>query len=97
MGEPSGGVRAAHPFYKGQRIVGGLRIDLLINGCIVVELKAVERIHPIYLAQVITQLKISGRPAGLLLNFNAMTLTAGLRRHYHPDRYPELHRPHLSG
>ena len=54
---------------------------------VVVELKAVERLHPIHLAQVITYLKISGCPAGLLMNFNSTTLRAGLRRLYHPDRY----------
>jgi len=76
------------PFdYKGQRISGGLKLDLLVNGCVVVELKAVERLHPIHLAQVITYLKISGCPAGLLMNFNSTTLRAGLRRLYHPDRY----------
>jgi GxxExxY protein len=58
-----------------------------VNDCVVVELKAVERLHPIYLAQVITYLKISGFPAGLLMNFNSTTLRAGLRRLDHPDRY----------
>jgi GxxExxY protein len=76
------------PFdYKGQRISGGFKLDLLVNDCVVVELKAVERLHPIYLAQVITYLKISGHPAGLLMNFNTTTLRAGLRRLDHPDRY----------
>jgi GxxExxY protein len=73
--------------YKGQRIGGGLKLDLLINDCIVVELKAVERLHSIHLAQVITYLKITGYPAGLLMNFNSTTLRAGLRRLDHPDRY----------
>src|SRR3954471_5747109 len=52
--------------YKGERISGGLQLDLLVNDCIVVELKSVEHLHPIHLAQVITYLKISGYPAGLL-------------------------------
>jgi GxxExxY protein len=73
--------------YKGQRIGGGLKLDLLVEGCIVVELKAAERLHPVNLAQVITYLKISGCPAGLLMNFNSTTLRAGLRRLDHPDRY----------
>jgi GxxExxY protein len=73
--------------YRGQRICGGLKLDLLVNGCVVVELKAVERLHPVYLAQVITYLKISGCPAGLLINFNSTTIRAGLRRLDHPDRY----------
>jgi GxxExxY protein len=73
--------------YKGHRVGGGLKLDLLVNDCIVVELKAVERLHPVHLAQVITYLKISGHPAGLLMNFNATTLRAGLKRLDHPDRY----------
>lgn len=73
--------------YKGQRIGSGLKLDLLVEGCIVVELKAAERLHPVNLAQVITYLKISGCPAGLLMNFNSTTLRAGLRRLDHPDRY----------
>ncbi len=73
--------------YKGQPIGGGLKLDLLVNDCIVVELKAVERLHPIHLAQVITYLKLTGCPAGLLMNFNSTTLKAGLRRLDHPDLY----------
>jgi GxxExxY protein len=57
--------------YKGRRIAGRLRIDLLVNECIVVELKAVDHLQPVCLAQVITYLKITGYPAGLLMNFIA--------------------------
>ena len=73
--------------YKGQRIKGGLKLDLLVEGCVIVEVKAVDRLHPIHLAQVITYLKLTGCPAGLLMNFNATTLRAGLKRLSHPDRY----------
>jgi GxxExxY protein len=79
--------RYLHLDYKGQRIGGALRLDLVVNDCIVVELKAVERLHPVCSAQVITYLKISGYPAGLLMNFNATTLKAGLKRLDHPTRY----------
>jgi len=79
--------RCLHFDYKGQRISGALKLDLLINDCIVVELKAVESLHPVHSAQVITYLKISGYPAGLLMNFNSTTLKAGLRRLDHPDRH----------
>lgn len=52
------------PFdYKGQRISGALKLDLLVDDSVVVELKAVEHLHPIHAAQVITYLKISGYPA----------------------------------
>jgi GxxExxY protein len=76
------------PFdYKGDPIPTKLKLDLVVNGCIVVELKAVERLHPVHSAQVITYLKLTGNPAGLLMNFNAVTLVAGLKRLNHPDRY----------
>ena len=73
--------------YKGQPIRGDLRLDLLIEGCLVVELKAVEVLLPVHLAQVITYLKLTGFPAGLLMNFNTTSLRAGLRRLDHPDRH----------
>ena len=73
--------------YKGQRIKGQLKLDLLVEGFVVVELKAVDHLHPVHLAQVITYLKLTGYPAGLLMNFNSTSLRAGLRRLDHPDRY----------
>jgi GxxExxY protein len=73
--------------YKGRRIRGKLRLDLLVAGCVVVELKAVESLHPVYLAQVITYLKLTGCPAGLIMNFNTASLRSGLRRLDHPDLY----------
>jgi GxxExxY protein len=73
--------------YKGQRIKGQLKLDLLVEGCVVVELKAVDNLHPVHLAQVITYLKLTGYPAGLLMNFNSTSLRAGLKRLNHPDRY----------
>ena len=73
--------------YKGRRVANGLKIDVLAERCVVVELKAVESIHPVHLAQVITYLKLVGCPAGLLINFNCTTLRAGLRRLVHPNLY----------
>jgi GxxExxY protein len=73
--------------YKGQRIKGQLKLDLLVEQCVVVELKAVDHLHPVHLAQVITYLKLTGYPAGLLMNFNSTSLRAGLKRLDHPDRY----------
>jgi GxxExxY protein len=54
---------------------------------LVTEVKAVERLHPVHQAQVITYLKLTGCPAGLLMNFNGTSLRAGLRRLEHPDFY----------
>ena len=73
--------------YRGEPIEGYLTLDLLIEGRLVVELKSVEQIKPVHLAQVITYLKLTGHPAGLLLNFNSPSLRAGLRRLQHPDLY----------
>ena len=75
--------------YRGQRIASDLKVDLLVEGAIVVELKAVERLNPVYLAQVITYLKLTGCPAGLLFNFNTTSLRSGLRRLAHPDLHPK--------
>ncbi len=75
--------------YKGRRIRSKLRIDLLVGGCIVVELKAAENIHPVHLAQVITYLKLTGCPAGLLMNFNTTSLRSGLRRLNHPELHQQ--------
>jgi GxxExxY protein len=52
--------------YKERSISGELKLDLVVEDCIVVELKAVEQIHPIHQTQVITYLKLTGCPAGLL-------------------------------
>lgn len=75
--------------YKGERIKSKLVLDLLVEDSVVVELKAVESLHPVHQAQVITYLKLTGYHAGLLMNFNATTLRAGLRRLTHPDRYAQ--------
>jgi GxxExxY protein len=66
--------------YRGLKIDGGLRIDLEVDGLVVVELKAVERLLPIHEAQLLTYLKLSDRRLGLLINFNTTTLKEGLRR-----------------
>jgi GxxExxY protein len=58
----------------------GYRIDLLGANEVIVELKAVDAIHPIHEAQVISYLKLSGRKIGLLINFNLTMLKNGVRR-----------------
>jgi len=73
--------------YKTHSIGSVLKVDLLVENCVIVELKATEQINPVHLAQVITYLKLSGCPVGLLINFNVPSLRAGLRRLDHPDRY----------
>jgi GxxExxY protein len=77
--------------YRGQRVRDHLKIDILVDGRLVVEVKSVDRLHPVHQAQVITYLKLTGCPAGLILNFNATTLRAGLKRLDHPDVYAQKH------
>jgi GxxExxY protein len=79
-------------FYRGQQIRGDLKIDLLVDGRLILEIKAVDRLHPVFQAQVITYLKLTGHPAALLLNFNATTIRAWLKRLDHPDLYAAKHR-----
>jgi GxxExxY protein len=67
-------------FYKGIKLDGGYRLDLLIRGRLIVEIKAVDLLLPIHEAQVLTYLKLSGLPTALLVNFNVPVLTQGLRR-----------------
>jgi len=66
--------------YKGLIVDCGFRIDVLVEGLIVVELKAVERLLPVHSAQVLTYMKLSSASVGLLVNFNVTSLRQGLRR-----------------
>jgi GxxExxY protein len=79
--------------YKGVPINTSLRVDLLVDGIIVVELKAIEALHPIHSSQVITYLKLANCPAGLLLNFNVTRMKAGVKRLDHPDLYTQKKSP----
>ncbi len=58
--------------YKNVQLDCGFRIDLLVKGLVIVELKAVDELMPIHDAQVLTYLKLTGCKLGLLLNFNAL-------------------------
>ena len=75
--------------YKGTPLKGQLKLDLLVENRVVVEVKAVEQYHPVHLAQLVTYLKLTGHPAALLMNFNVTSLRSGLRRADHPDRYKQ--------
>ena|SRR5258706_15364582 len=66
-------------FYKGQSI-GEHRLDFLIEDAVVIELKSVERFDPIFEAQVLTYLRLSGKHRGLLINFNSRLLKDGVKR-----------------
>ncbi len=66
--------------YEGEEIPGGYKIDLLVEDCIVVELKAVEAITDVHKAQLLSYLKLSGHEIGLLINFNVVHLRDGIKR-----------------
>ena len=66
--------------YKGVRLDCGYRLDLLVQGKIILELKACEKIDAIHEAQLLTYLKLSGMNVGLLLNFNVPVMRDGIVR-----------------
>jgi GxxExxY protein len=66
--------------YRGLRLEAGYRLDLLVAGRVVVEVKAIESIAPIHEAQLLTYLRLGGWNVGLLMNFNVVVLKGGIRR-----------------
>jgi GxxExxY protein len=66
--------------YNGIIIESGLRLDLFVEKCVIIEIKAVEIINPIYKSQLLTYLKLSGVRLGLLINFNVIRLRDGIVR-----------------
>ena len=66
--------------YKGVKLDCGYRLDLLVAGRIILELKSVEALAPIHDSIMITYLKLSGHRIGLLMNFNVQTLKEGIKR-----------------
>jgi len=66
--------------YKGVRLDCGFRLDFLVDGLVVVELKAVDQLTPVHDAQVLTYLRLTGCRLGLLLNFNEWRLADGIKR-----------------
>jgi GxxExxY protein len=66
--------------YDGIQLDAAYRIDFIVENCVIVELKAVEKLLPLHLAQVLTYLKLSRYQIGLLINFNVPHLRDGIRR-----------------
>ncbi len=66
--------------YKGVRLQSHYRADLVVEGLLVVEVKAVERLLPVHHAQLLTYMKQSEKSVGLLLNFNVPALREGIGR-----------------
>ncbi len=68
-------------FYRGQKAAAeGFRLDLLIDGQIIIELKSVEQIQPVHKKQLLTYLRLANKPLGLLINFNQTMLKDGITR-----------------
>ncbi|MDP1634309.1 MAG: GxxExxY protein, partial [Gallionellaceae bacterium] len=79
--------------YQGTTFENGFRVDLLIENRVIVELKSVENLAPIHGKQLLTYLRLMELPVGLLMNFGAATLKAGLKRvvnNLHPSASPRL-------
>jgi GxxExxY protein len=70
--------------YKGTPIDRGFRLDLLIEGDLIVEIKSTETVHPVCIAQIITYLKLTGASQCLLLNFKVRRMTDGVRSFLRP-------------
>ena len=72
-----------HPItfsYDAMRFIDAFRLDLLVEGCVIVELKCVDRLAPVHTKQLLTYLRLTKRQVGLILNFDAATMKEGLRR-----------------
>ncbi|HBB94256.1 MAG TPA: GxxExxY protein [Blastocatellia bacterium] len=67
-------------FYDGIKLDAGYKLDLLVEDTVVVELKAIEALEPIHQAQIISYLKLTGKPIGLLINFHSLHLKDGIKR-----------------
>jgi GxxExxY protein len=66
--------------YDGLELDAGFCMDLIVEGCVVIELKAIEKVIPLHQAQLMTYLRLSGYHTGLLLNFNVLRLADGITR-----------------
>jgi GxxExxY protein len=66
--------------YKGLKLDCGYKIDLIVQDTVLLELKSVEKLHPIHEAQLLTYLRLTEKPVGLLINFNVPLLTQGIIR-----------------
>jgi GxxExxY protein len=66
--------------YKGYTFDETLRVDILIEDCLLLELKSVEKVHPIHKAQLLSYMKLLQVPIGLLFNFHELRLRDGIHR-----------------
>lgn len=67
--------------YKGMEFRDGLRIDVLVNDLVICELKAVDELHNVWQAQILSHMKMTGKHLGYLINFNVPLIKQGIRRY----------------
>ena len=86
--------------FEGYRFDSAFRIDLLIDERLIVEIKSIERLNAAHAKQLLTYLRLTRQPVGLLINFGGATLKEGLRRlvnNHHPSASPRLCANNISG
>ncbi len=66
--------------YDGLRFEGAFRIDILVEGTLLIEVKSADKLHAAHAKQLLTYLRLTGQPVGLLINFGGATLKEGFRR-----------------
>ncbi len=71
--------------YDGLSFQEGLRIDLLVEDCIIIEIKAVDEVNILWEAQILSQLKLTNKNLGFLINFNVPLIKKGIRRYVRKD------------
>ncbi|MEO5640778.1 MAG: GxxExxY protein [Sphingomicrobium sp.] len=79
--------------YDDLRFAGAFRIDILVDGKLIIEGKSIERLSAVHAKQVLTYLRLTKQPVGLLINFGGATLKEGFRRlvnNYTPSAPPRL-------
>ena len=73
--------------YDGIEFSEGLRLDLLVEDSIIIEVKAVEQANPVWEAQIISHLKLLNKDLGFLINFNVPLIKSGIRRFINTKKY----------
>jgi GxxExxY protein len=66
--------------YKGMKVDSGFRIDILVDECVIVEIKSTDELNVVHTAQLLTYLRLSNIRLGLLINFNVVHLRNGIKR-----------------
>lgn len=80
--------KAIPVLYKGHLAGEPFRLDFLVGDLVLLEVKAVERVHPVHEAQILTYLKLTQTPVGFIVNFHAPALRDGIRRYLGPNSVP---------